>query len=353
MKPVALDGRGERAPAGPDRAQPPGEQAARAPTDFCVCPKCLAELLGQHDRLRCTDCGAAYRLQEGIPVLLVEPKDPQTLDYREFCDGLARRDLREPLVPDKGAYQDVLVKFIGKVRGRRVLDVGSSQGLYLRRLDAGLKVALDLALPYLREIPPESGIVRICADAERLPVKPGFFDVIILSDVLEHVLHPEAVVESLIRIAGPGTRIIVMVPWEEDLSKYVGAGFKYAHLRSFNSDRMFTLFQAFRLRKRRFCYPAVECPWFMALEPRLPRAVFNRLLNRYMSSSRLQIREQERLGRWVRELPRRERRLLWLYRPVFRILEFRRPVRLRLLKWMAARLLRRGRDEQPAGTIGH
>jgi hypothetical protein len=65
-----------------------------------------------------------------------------------------------------------------------VLDVGSSNGLYLTQLNAKLKVAADLAIPYLSNVLSHKNIMPICCDAEYLPVKLKLFDVIIISTLL-------------------------------------------------------------------------------------------------------------------------------------------------------------------------
>ena len=291
--------------------------------DLCVCPHCLGDLSAEAGGLTCAACERRFETSEGIPILL-DGEDAQRADYREAYDDLAREDLHGPLVPNKDTYLIPFQKFIGNVRGKRVLDVGSSQGVYLQRLDADVKVAMDLARPYLDAIGPDAGIVRVLADAERLPFKRGYFDVIIVADILEHVLEPERVLEALYRIARADTRIIFLSPWEEDLSSYAKLPYKYSHLRSFNSTSLMELFRDFNLRRRRFNHPALDEPLFMRIGRRLPTFVLSLLTRIYLGSRVLRSREQVRRGRWYAELPKRQWWLLWFYRPILVMLEYRK-----------------------------
>ena len=296
--------------------------------DICVCPHCLGDLAADGGGLMCAACERSFETPGGIPILL-GGEDAKRVGYRRAYEDLAREDLHKPLVADKDVYLGPFRKFIGNVRGKRVLDVGSSQGVYLERLDADVKVAVDLARPYLEAIEPETGIVRVCADAERLPFKPGYFDVIIVADVLEHVLEPERVMAAVHRIARPDTRIIVQSPWEEDLSQYVGLPYKYVHLRSFNGTSLMQLFREFDLRRRRFNHPRIDEPLFMRIGRRMPTFVLSLLTRIYLASQPLQAREQARRNRRQAELPKRQWWLLWFYRPVLVMLEYRKRRRRR------------------------
>ena len=88
----------------------------------------------------------------------------------------------------------------------------------------------------------------------------GAFDVIILSDMLEHVLDPEAVVARLADVCTPGTRVIVHVPWNEDLAAYADSQYEFAHLRKFTTYSFARLFHRFYIRRTRPTWPSLEEP---------------------------------------------------------------------------------------------
>jgi SAM-dependent methyltransferase len=210
--------------------------------------------------------------------LLGEITDDTRRRYFDNYERLAEADLAEPLERHRAARHARLVSFIGDVRGKTVLEIGSSNGLYLRRIDASFKVAFDIALPYLRAMPAADKLAAVCGDAEKLPFRQGFFAVVILSDVLEHVLDPQAVVDSIARISEPGTRVIVEVPWEEDLSSYgENAQWEFTHLRSFDLYKFSTLWSRFQIVRMRSTVPRLDFPLFLQGRHRLPLRLLNRL----------------------------------------------------------------------------
>jgi SAM-dependent methyltransferase len=290
-------------------------------------------------------------------VLLPTYPDPDRREaYRLNYERIAEDDLRDPIVSDRfDLMHRLLVDFIGDVRGQAVLDVGSAHASYLSVLEARLKVAVDLALPYLREIPVDSGIVRICGDAEYLPVRPERFDVVIISDVLEHLLAPESLVSLLATALSPRTRVIVHVPWHESLSQYDDAPYEFVHLRSFDDFSLRNLFWAFDVRRERSSLPLLTEPAVFRLRRFLPRRVFNALAGLYFMTELSEV-EYKLRERWIRELPRREGWLLRLYPPQVKLFELHRRASLdrredrlaRMMESWSKRLGENGRATQGA-----
>ena len=291
-------------------------------TDFCLCYRCGADLREAEGSLHCLSCHFHYEIRNGIPMFLPSDQDEERQQYVTSYQELATEDLRTPVEENREARHMALLQFIGNVRHMKVLDIGSSHALYLHRLDAGFKVAFDLAYPYLAAIPDTYGIVGICGDAECLPFKPGFFDVIIVSDILEHLLSPENLIARLRSICRRGTRLIVHVPWEEELEQYRESKYEFAHLRTFNAYRFAQLWQGYYVKRVRGTYPTLDEPLLFKLQGRIPRRLYNLLVFLYFESNVSEWEFSQR-SRWVTELPKRERWLLWLYKPKFKIFELR------------------------------
>lgn len=294
-------------------------------TDFCVCPDCYNDLVQEDDILACARCGAVYGFQNNIPMLFVNKLDETKRRYIDCYDQIASDDLAQPLESDRSRKHSVLEDFIGDVSCKRILDIGSSHALYLRNLKADFRVAFDIAYPYLESIPADSGVVSICGDAENLPFKGNFFDVVIVSDILEHIQNVQLLVKHLERICGPKTRLIVHIPWEEELAVYRDNKYEFTHLRNFNRHTFSELWKHnFIVRRTKATYPSMEQPIIFRIEKYVPGFIYNRLVYLYYRNflKMFTILEDART-RWINELPRRERWLLRLYKPKFRMFELR------------------------------
>jgi SAM-dependent methyltransferase len=272
--------------------------------------------------LQCVSCATEYPVRNGIPILLPKYASQGQVEYERCYRTIAEDDLRTPIEPQRESRHRMLMEFIGDVRGKSVLDIGSSHALYLKQMRAGVKVAIDIAIPYLEAAPQDDGIVRICGDAEYLPLKVGCFDIIIISDILEHLLYPHKLVDVLRAACRPDTRIIIHIPWEEQLESYRSAKYEFTHLRSFTSYRLAELWRGFHVKRVKETGPCLEEPIIFALERRLPRWLYNVLVHAYFETTLCKW-DYETRTRWISELPQREWWLLYLYKPMFRIYELR------------------------------
>lgn len=282
--------------------------------------------------MTCPVCHRTYRIRDDIAILLPEYDDEERRRYLESYQKIATDDLLEPLEARRDTRHHELLAFIGDVRGKRVLDIGSGNAAYLQKMDAALKVAVDIAMPYLDAIPTGAGVMKVCADAEMLPVASGFFDVIILDSVLEHVLDPEKVVAKVHQACRPDTRVIVVVPWEEDLEPYRSLPWEFTHLRSFNSSSFSALWHQFSIKRRKPIWPRLADPFLFRVDEWLPTPVFDFLRYGYFHRGGA-ARDAERRARWSAELPRREQRLLRYYRPTFYQFELQTYARSWVPRW--------------------
>lgn len=106
--------------------------------------------------------------------------------------------------------------------GKKVLDIGCNTGILLiPLLEKGVDIiGVDIsrsdvakARKKLREknLPIERAVV---ADAKKLPFDSNIFDMIILSDILEHVSQPDLVAKEALRVVKPKGSILATVPNE-------------------------------------------------------------------------------------------------------------------------------------------
>jgi SAM-dependent methyltransferase len=98
--------------------------------------------------------------------------------------------------------------------GSRVLDIGSDAGYFVASVRAREKVATDLR-DMAALMPPDVRFVRGSSLKLRSLLEPGYFDIVLLSNFLEHLGSGDEVMEQL-RVAydllAPGGRVIILQP---------------------------------------------------------------------------------------------------------------------------------------------
>lgn len=154
-----------------------------------------------------------------------------------------RRGAVNPFMPDQLSFdlhrttQEVIERFIKP--GDFILDVGVGLGELIAPLKNCNLFGVDLSIDYL-QIAKSKGIDVIMCLAEELPYHDSVFDMVVATDVLEHVLDLNAVTRTITRVIKPGGYLVVRVPLEEDLSPYLSQDipYEYVHLRSFSESEI-------------------------------------------------------------------------------------------------------------------
>jgi len=97
-----------------------------------------------------------------------------------------------------------------------VVDVGVGEGLALERIrpaGSSLVIGVDYRMDKLRVAAPRlPGVSLVRADVGMLPFRDGSVDMVISTEVLEHLVDMDRAIAELARICGGGC--IVSVPWE-------------------------------------------------------------------------------------------------------------------------------------------
>jgi len=225
------------------------------------CPICGGDITYvNQEKIKCLVCNKEYLVQDGIPLMFpdVQKEENNGISQRYLTcyEKIAKDDIKEPLEKNKNQRYIPLKDFIGEVTNCKILDVGSGDGTFLRMLEGKYKVCFDIALDYLK-VAKESGLVVVAGDAEFLPFKSQSFDIIICSDVLEHVLHPDKVIAHFKKILSPNGKLYIVVPWKEDLSKYkkYNGIYEFTHLRTFDNISINKLLVGFKICRRKGVVP--------------------------------------------------------------------------------------------------
>jgi SAM-dependent methyltransferase len=128
--------------------------------------------------------------------------------------------------------------------GDRVLDVGVGLARILANFPKLERYGMDISLEYLKQSRARG--IEVCfAQIEDMPYQPETFDLIIATDILEHVLDLNLACAKILTALKPGGRLIVRVPYREDLSSYLSAEnpYKLVHIRSFDEHSLRILFE--------------------------------------------------------------------------------------------------------------
>jgi SAM-dependent methyltransferase len=155
--------------------------------------------------------------------------------------------------------------------GMRVLDAGCGSGRHLCEAfrTPGVEVAgVDLSRADLCKA---KGFLTLmarkqegrwsiaCADVTNLPFAARRFDVVVCSEVLEHVFDNRAAVAELVRVLKPGGDLVVTVPrflpericWALSEAYHREPG---GHIRIYRKEELMTLLEAAGTRCRRIRY---------------------------------------------------------------------------------------------------
>jgi len=186
-----------------------------------------------------------------------------------------KRELIEMLL-SKMAYNDKI----------KILDVGCGTGedipLYNKFGDI---YAMDNSRECLLHVPKKDTTAVICNDIQKLCFKENTFDVVIISEVLEHLENDKSAIEETTRVLKKRGFIIITVPAIPSIYSHTDRAIR--HLRRYSKKRLVGLFNTKTLTTRKIIY------WNFLLS--FPRILLNPII------------VKSKFGRWIyrlRELPK-------------------------------------------------
>lgn len=143
----------------------------------------------------------------------MRPEPPRRYRTLGRSLGLFRSFLVEQTDPSR-FYSDLAADTVRLVAGheplagRTVVDVGAGQAAFPRAFAAAgaSYVAVDLDHEALGGVP---GTGRLRARGEALPLGDGVADVVMSSNLMEHVTAPGVVGEEMLRVARPGGLVLI------------------------------------------------------------------------------------------------------------------------------------------------
>jgi 2-polyprenyl-3-methyl-5-hydroxy-6-metoxy-1,4-benzoquinol methylase len=157
-----------------------------------------------------------------------ETTEARELFYERFADefdsSMNRYEVnkRLALVFDRGLAHVPLA-------GREFLDAGCGTGLFSKTAaDRGAQVtSLDVGERLLARVAEKCDSRRVVGDVQRLPFEDASFDVVLSTEVIEHVPEPALAVNELVRVLRPGGTLVVTTPnrawhWSITIANKIG-----------------------------------------------------------------------------------------------------------------------------------
>ncbi len=176
--------------------------------------------------------------------------DAEEFDYFEERPAATAHDERR-------VREYILIKI--PTSATTILDVGSgSAWLASEKTKDNIKVfSLDISKTNLLKAKkkiPSSNHIQVAADSFKLPFKNNSFDVVISSEVIEHVVSPQDFVRELFRVVKTNGSLIITTPYKEKI--------RYAlcihcnkktplngHLHSFDENKLQSYFNDLSIEK--------------------------------------------------------------------------------------------------------
>lgn len=144
------------------------------------------------------------------------------LDYHPRESLLVKREGLKKIISFDDRFLTVAAKLENLInrapRRVKVLDIGVGDGVYQSLLSSDVRkksdfYGIDLSKEQLeraRRYLKEAKVVDL--NSEKIPYKESFFDVVIASEILEHVFYPEKVLSEAIRVLKKGGYLILTFP---------------------------------------------------------------------------------------------------------------------------------------------
>lgn len=211
-----------------------------------ICPECSAPLQGLNAAC-CSTCGFEVVVTDGVSDFIAglnkadEFSDSYVSNYEEIAEVDLDASVMDPVFVQ--ALADNLIDRVGPIHGLNVCDVGSGKGYAAKGLlsaGAASVTTVDISRAYLRRLTGITGIRPVLANAEQLPFD-NEFDVIVSTDVLEHVVNAASFMYCINRALKPDGRFFVRVPYRESLMQYtphLGCPYAFVHLRTFDKSTL-------------------------------------------------------------------------------------------------------------------
>jgi 2-polyprenyl-3-methyl-5-hydroxy-6-metoxy-1,4-benzoquinol methylase len=171
---------------------------------------------------RCDGCGLVYANPRGAESIILSRYDAAYF-WNEYLPaaGAPGGTIDLPFLDSRHRPMLDLIRRHAPM-GRRLLDVGCGAGLFLKAAErAGWEVGgVELSAEGATFARERLGLDVRAERAEAMSFPAGSFDVAVMSEVIEHMFDPRAVVNAVARALKPGGLIAITTPNFDALSRH-------------------------------------------------------------------------------------------------------------------------------------
>lgn len=138
-------------------------------------------------------------------------KDAKVFDYFKQRSGATAHDERR-------VHEFIISKVPGDTK--IIADIGSGNAWAAQHFVKKNVSVISFDISHTnavkaRELVPDNKHMQLTGDSLKLPLKDNSIDVIIASEIIEHIINPAAFIKSLYRAVKPGGKLIVTTPYKE------------------------------------------------------------------------------------------------------------------------------------------
>lgn len=134
-------------------------------------------------------------------------------EYNPAHPNFKRWQLARDLSYDRAKFIKDLLSSEMKTEGLKILDFGAGEGSTSVLLsENNFVVSLEPKRERIKKIPISKNLHPILADGQILPLKSGFFDLVILQDVIEHIPVTDSFIKKLKTMLNSDGKIYLSTP---------------------------------------------------------------------------------------------------------------------------------------------
>jgi len=198
------------------------------PHELFICPECKTKLTRANQKLTCPLCKKEV-LQDGRFLDFSQLTPKLNLKFADYLSNLyIHAGTEQNDINDNWRIHKIIQKIPKKEIGSICLEIGGADGPLTPILEDRYSIvfSIDLSKPFLKRIETKTKkTFCILGDAQFLPLIDNSVDVVVCSEVLEHVLIPTQLLLEIRRILKPDGYCLLSVPNEtngifpEDIKK--------------------------------------------------------------------------------------------------------------------------------------